>query len=141
MHKDTERIVNRLVKVSRIAAAVLIIGIVATGILMTVEHIQGYKDKIATLEARLYARDNEIYATGLKVKEMEKKIAGLNQEVEQLKIKYYGNVLYTQELESRYLGVYSYANMAEFILIKQGIDFFMNPELKPDFKQYEGIGK
>jgi len=59
----------------------------------------------------------------IQLKEAQYKITGLNQAVENLTIKYEADEMYIQDLESKFLSLLSYANVAEKILEANGIYF------------------
>jgi len=59
----------------------------------------------------------------IQLKECQEKLTGANQAVESLTIKYEADEMYIQDLESRYLSLLSYANVAESILEANGIYF------------------
>jgi len=60
----------------------------------------------------------------IQLKDCQAKLTGANQAVESLTIKYEADEMYIQDLESRYLSLLSWANVAELILHKNGIEFY-----------------
>lgn len=72
---------------------------------------------IKQLEVNIDTKDIEI-------KDLQNKVTGLNQELENISIKYISNQLYIDELEARYLSALSYSNIAESILLANGIEFY-----------------
>lgn len=76
-----------------------------------------------SLSIKLGAKIITLDETKEKLKKAESELELLREEnkVKSVKLK---------DLESDYHGILRYAMVAEFILIKQGIDFYMNPKFK-----------
>ena len=102
----------------------------------------GNEKQVADLQEKIDILEVDRSQKQLTIDDLRKKITGLNQEVESLSIRYAADELYIGELESRYKSLFTYANAAEYLLIKMfGEDaLLMNPELKPaSYDQNTGV--
>ena len=59
----------------------------------------------------------------MQVKDLQDELTGVYQELENIKIEHFANMLFTEELQERYKITKSYANMAEFIITEMGIEY------------------
>ena len=112
-------------KLNKIEAAIIIVVVLIAFVgWVTYGVFNKEKDeKISQLEARLDILEADRGQKQLNIDNYKKKITGLNQEVEQLTIKYMADEMYIEELESEYKIVLTYATVAESLLQAAGIDY------------------
>jgi len=112
-------------KLNKIEAAIIIVVVLIACVgWVTYGVFNKEKDeKISQLEARLDILEADRGQKQLNIDNYKKKITGLNQEVEQLTIKYTADEMYIEELESEYRIVLTYATVAESLLQAAGIDY------------------
>jgi len=84
---------------------------------------RGESEKVSDLQAKIAILEADRGQKQLNIDAYKKKITGLNQEVEQLTIKYMADKMYIEELESEYKIVLTYATVAESLLRAAGIDY------------------
>lgn len=59
----------------------------------------------------------------MQVKDLQDELTGVYQELENIRIEYFANMLFTEELQERYRITKSYANQAQRALTSMGYDF------------------
>ena len=84
---------------------------------------RGESEKVSDLQAKIAILEADRGQKQLNIDAYKKKITGLNQEVEQLTIKYTADEMYIEELESEYRIVLTYATVAESLLRAADIDY------------------
>ena len=84
---------------------------------------RGNEQQVADLQEKIDILEVDRYQKQLTIDDLRKKITGLNQEVEQLTIKYTADEMYIEELESEYRIVLTYATVAESLLRAADIDY------------------
>jgi len=84
---------------------------------------RGESEKVSDLQAKIAILEADRGQKQLNIDAYKKKITGLNQEVEQLTIKYMADEMYIEELESEYRIVLTYATVAESLLRAADIDY------------------
>jgi len=112
-------------KTSTLRIICIILGIIIIA-MATVAFIRIEKIKHESADLRNYIKQLEvnINVKDMQVKDLQDELTGAYQEMEYYAIKYHGNALALYELEDKYRITKSYASMAEFILINQGIEFY-----------------
>jgi len=95
----------------------ILVGISVPKIIRLEKNNADLRNYIKQLEVNINVKD-------MQIKDLQSDIVGLNQEVEYYALKYNGYALELANLEDKYRVTKSYASMAEFILINQGIEFY-----------------
>lgn len=83
------------------------------------------KVKSENAELRNYIKQLEVNINikNIQIKDLQDDITGLNQELENTKINYYSDQLLLKEIKRRYIITASYAEVAESLLLANGIEF------------------
>jgi len=112
-------------KTSTLRIICIILGIIIIAMAI-VAFIRIEKIKHESADLRNYVKQLEVNLNikDIQIKDLQSELTGAYQEMEYYAIKYHGNALALYQLEDKYRVTKSYAGMAEYILIKQGIEFY-----------------
>jgi uncharacterized protein YxeA len=93
------------------------------GIKSNVQLVKNIDAKNYQLQQRSEMLEMTVIEQAKQIKDLQRTITGLNQANESLNVRYTSDEMYIDELESRYLKIYGYAQTAELILLANGIEF------------------
>ena len=112
-------------KYKTITTITIIIGII-TIILASIAFTRIEQIKHENADLRNYNKQLEVNLNvkNMQVKDLQDDLTGVYQELENVKIHYYSDQMIMKELKHRYRITKSYANMAEFIITKMGIEYY-----------------
>ena len=114
---------------------ITIILAVAVIILLVFSYIRIEQIKLenTNLKSQIKGLDLQLELKCIELKDTKNELTGVYQQLENISIKYISNQLYIDELESKYLSIYSYANCAESILLANNIKFYKTIGLEWEF--------
>ena len=104
--------------------AILIMTVIVAALTgLMIHKAESYRIETSQLRARNSMLEIDSIEKSKIIKEQRNTITGLNQANESLNVRYTSDEMYIDELESRYLKIYGYAQTAELILLANGIEF------------------
>ncbi len=105
---------------------ITIILAVAVIILLVFSYIRIEQIKLenTNLKSQIKGLNLQLSLKCIELKDTKNELTGVYQQLENISIKYISNQLYIDELEARYLSALSYSNIAESILLANGIEFY-----------------
>lgn len=86
--------------------------------------IPRYYRQLDLLENRNKQLELQLEITVMELKNTQLELTGTYQQLEQVTIKFLADEVFIEDLQGRYLRLYSYANMAESILLANDIEFY-----------------